>query len=1560
MATLRLPDGTSPVVVSADTPALLRAEGASLADYLTRAPHVSPDQLSRMLFRSRPVRRFRALVSARDAAALVEGLRAVATGTDHPAVVRSDGPARRSRIALVFPGQGGQRPGMGALYHRHSAAFAAEVERLHAVFEEVAGCSPRSYLLDDDPDRDTSADDTAALIQPALFMQMAALAAMWRSFGVVPEIVVGHSQGEIAACYVAGVMDLHDAITVLTTRARSVDTTASQQYSMAVLDTDRAEAESLLARRSGWAEISVINSPRMTGVSGDTPIITSVVDQLAEAGRFSRVIAVRYPAHTAVMHEVARTILDATGERLSDKGFTATPITCIGSTLGEEITPDLPLGEYWFWNLRNVVRFDKAVARAVALGANTFVELSEHPTLQLPIGETLESIADATATVVGTSRRQAEDMSVIARNLVLIAVGDLDFDWTSLLVEDDTARGSAALPLPDFPHTITNDSFLWMTYATNRPEVSPPHAGTSAPATPAAVPDPTMTVAQRWVRIPRRSMVAPQTMGIVDLGALPGLADAIVEHAPDFGAAARRIDVAAESSDDATLLDGVDTVVVLGPAGAREPRADARTREAIGQAADFFGERRWWSAADPSRDHWLVTVGGEAVTDNESPEIGAAGIAAGFRCLGAEYPNASFGHLDLDPALLETGTVDAAVADKIVAALHIAREPDIALRGKDLFVKRLTPADDTATAETPAAGRHVLITGGTGKVGLEFADHFAAQGVTRLTLVSRRGATPEVQRRLDALRRNGTEVVVQRCDITDDAQVRALGESLADAPVDVAIHAAADLPPGTGGIGLEDITGDVVSRLCDAKVAGVHRILGAVPTSDDVRVLLCSSFAATIGGRGTIVYSAANRMLDAVATALRADGVDCASVQWGQWAVHDGSGAADAATLAAVGYRTMPSESAIRAGLAVRHNAIVAAFDWQRGHEVLRDFGYGPLLSDLASAEPAPPRPSTRPAADSTPGPAAPQPVRDLRTAALAVVADVIGAADVDAIDTTRPLVALGLDSLQALDLRRKVTEQFGYELPVTELVGGASLDDVIALLEQHAATPVSTESNSSEPTWPTTGPATTAPTVSPGQRIPALVAEVIGATDVDAIDTTRPLVALGLDSLQALDLRRKVTEEFGYELPVTELVGGASLDDVIALLGDRAALTATAPSLAAAGPPPPKPAVGQPAPPPEAGTSLAERTETVAERLVPDTVDYRRVQAARVDIDRIGLDAMLRALRPAFTGADARSADEIAAGLGFAPRHHWLLRQWLLALETAGVLVRTAEDRYRIAQSVPPPEETDLEKVCAVMGYRPVLAEFLRGCNENLTALARDEMRVQELLFVGGGTDTAEAAYRENLVSAYLNRAARAAVVDLTGTIGARRQPVRILELGAGVGGTTTDVVDGLAELSVPLDYHFTDVSEFFLSAAREHYAGFGWMRYGLLDMNADLRALSASSARYDIVIASNVLHNAHHIGRTLTELHDLLDPGGAVVIIESTHAYAQLLTSVQFLMSPAVGQPHAGADDVRAGRRIFLTDDEWTDELRAAGLRPAVTLPRPGHPLTLLEQRLFVAIKE
>nr|WP_245672872.1 class I SAM-dependent methyltransferase [Aldersonia kunmingensis] len=218
----------------------------------------------------------------------------------------------------------------------------------------------------------------------------------------------------------------------------------------------------------------------------------------------------------------------------------------------------------------------------------------------------------------------------------------------------------------------------------------------------------------------------------------------------------------------------------------------------------------------------------------------------------------------------------------------------------------------------------------------------------------------------------------------------------------------------------------------------------------------------------------------------------------------------------------------------------------------------------------------------------------------------------------------------------------------------------------------------------------------------------------------------------------------------------------------------------------------------------------------------------------------------------------------------------------------------------------------------------------------------------------TAEAAYRDNLSARYINLAAGRAVADLVEGLRSDRSPVRILEVGAGIGGTTDDVTAAVSGL--PVEYHFTDVSTFFLDAAKKRFADYPWMRYGIMDMNADL----AQQPRHDIVIAANVLHNAFDIRHTLQQVHDLLNPGGAVVIIETCHAHCQLLTSVHFLMSPASGQPHAGLSDVRAGTdRIFLTEREWQHELTAVGLTPALVLPDGDHPVAMLDQRVFVAIR-
>ena len=277
---------------------------------------------------------------------------------------------------------------MGRVFYDAVPAFRAEVDRCAEAFADRLGESPLNYLLDEH----VSAHDNAGTVQPALFTQMAGLAAMWRSFGIAPTVTLGHSQGEIAAAYVSGTITLADAVSVVGIRARAADEFESGDYAMAVVAADRDTCEDVLARCPGWAQLSVINSPSMVGISGDRETVQNVVDTFAERGTFARVIRVQYPAHTSLINGLAEKVRAATQRELQNPKFLDAEIDCLGSTLGGPITSDLSVDEYWFWNLRNTVRFDKAIAAALPLGVDTFVELAEHPTLQLAIQENLAAL----------------------------------------------------------------------------------------------------------------------------------------------------------------------------------------------------------------------------------------------------------------------------------------------------------------------------------------------------------------------------------------------------------------------------------------------------------------------------------------------------------------------------------------------------------------------------------------------------------------------------------------------------------------------------------------------------------------------------------------------------------------------------------------------------------------------------------------------------------------------------------------------------------------------------------------------------------------------------------------------------------------------------------------------------------------------------------------------------------------------------------------------------------------------------------------------------------------
>ncbi|WP_040833549.1 nocobactin polyketide synthase NbtC [Nocardia brevicatena] len=1048
MPSHRLPDGSTPVLLSSDTADGVRAEAAAVLAYLEPRSKVTPDRVADMLFRTRAPRRHRTLAMVRTRDELLVALRAILSGQAHTSVVRSDAPATARRIGFVFPGQGSQWPGMGALYHRTSAAYRRAVDDCVAVHTERYGhARPLRYLLGDEG----CYEDKVWEVQPALMFHMYGLAAMWRAAGVLPGATIGHSQGELAAAAVAGVMTLRDAVLAVTHRALLVERIAPSGCSMAVLGMGAEECEDMLARTSGWAELSVVNAPNIVAISGDREAIAEVVAMAIDRGRFAKEIQVAYPAHTTFLHRLRNDFESMLGEEMSSQTFTAGEMTCYGATLGAPITQDLSHRQYWFWNLRNKVRFDRAVVAACTDGIDTLIEIAEHPVLQLALQENAAMAPkpstgiDRDIRVMGTSRRDATGLSEFTHNLACVAVADLNFRWEALRTE--LPGETVTLPLRDFPHTRLNQRRLWAVPDDPAPaasdlSVSGPKTGEPAADRPAP-----QRLTTTWLPVTQRPMNGPRALALVDhTGRGADLASALAAAADRYGAAATVFDrVALAELDGASEPVDYDTAVILLPAG--EPGIDMAT--AVAELTEFFADRVWLPALArlrPGGECRLVTIGGESVIDSDpAPHWVHGSISAGFRSVAIEYPGVLFGHLDLDVG--EPGPEQAA---RVIGALHTASEPELALRGETVYAKRLVP-DETTVPLDPAVLDHVLIVGGIGRLGIRFCEYFATSGARRITLLGRSGETREVSARVDPIRRGGTEISVYSADIGDLGSLNRLAGELGGDPVTLLVHAAVDYVDAD----LARITPRLVAKAAAAKVVGLEAVLATLPRAERCRIVLCSSFAAVMGGRGQILYAVTNRMLDIAALRLRARGEDCVSQQWGLWEVAGPLDEAGFARVSGMGVVPMRPEEAMAVGLTGhRTDAAVIAADWSRVHEVMCAFGQGAIPASLLGRMPFgalsnPPAAVTGPPVG--PGSAAVD-RRSLTERLLVELEWVMGVEGADLIDRSAPLVSLGLDSLQALDFRKRVQAKLDRDLPVAAILGGASIDDLVSLMVENVA----------------------------------------------------------------------------------------------------------------------------------------------------------------------------------------------------------------------------------------------------------------------------------------------------------------------------------------------------------------------------------------------------------------------------------------------------------------------------------------------------------------------------
>ncbi|MGW4057241.1 SDR family NAD(P)-dependent oxidoreductase [Amycolatopsis sp. NPDC004747] len=404
-----VPDGVVPVVVSARSAGALEGQAGRLAEFLDG--DVSLTRVAGALLSTRATLTDRAVVVAGSAEEARAGLTALARGESAPGLVTGTA-GMPGKTVWVFPGQGTQWAGMGQELLDVSPVFAERIEECAAALEPWVDWSLVDAL------RGEGDLDRVDVLQPACFAVMVGLAAVWASVGVVPDAVVGHSQGEIAAACVSGALSLEDAAKVVALRSQAIAAELSGRGGMASVQLGRDEVAARLAPWDGRVEVAAVNGPSAVVIAGDAEALTEAVEALG-----GRRVAVDYASHTRHVEDIR----DILAETLV--GITAqAPVVPFYSTVtGEWITEaGVVDGGYWYRNLRNQVGFGPAVAELLAQGHGVFVEVSAHPVLVQPISEFTDAV------VTGTLRRDDGGLRRLLTSMAELFVRGVPVDWGTL------------------------------------------------------------------------------------------------------------------------------------------------------------------------------------------------------------------------------------------------------------------------------------------------------------------------------------------------------------------------------------------------------------------------------------------------------------------------------------------------------------------------------------------------------------------------------------------------------------------------------------------------------------------------------------------------------------------------------------------------------------------------------------------------------------------------------------------------------------------------------------------------------------------------------------------------------------------------------------------------------------------------------------------------------------------------------------------------------------------------------------------------------------------------
>ncbi|NEQ29720.1 MAG: SDR family oxidoreductase [Leptolyngbya sp. SIO4C5] len=912
----RLPSGGSRshqlLLLSAKTPSALETATANLVTHLQQHPQLPLADVAYTLQVGRQAFDHRRVAVCEDRETAIEVLK----HSDSSAVWTQQA-ASAPQLAFMFPGQGSQYGDMGRGLYASESLFREQIDRCCQLLQPHLDVDLRQILF-----TEHALLTQTRYTQPALFVVEYALAQLWISWGVCPQVMIGHSIGEYVAACLAGVFSLEAALRLVAIRGRLM-----QQLppgSMLAVSLSESEIKPFLSEKIGFA---VHNAPQLCVLSGTDEAIQELSDRLTHQGVHCRRLQTSHAFHSALMDP----ILEPFVTQVQQIALQPPKIPFISNVTGTWITDaEATNPRYWARHLRQPVRFSQGIATLQSASASIFLEVGPGRVLSTLAQQTFSDAALPPLSSLRHPKESQSDVAFILQTLGKLWSLGITVDWSRFSAHEQRQR----LPLPTYP------------FERQRYWVEPQPAASPTPAAP-PIPKSSLT---DWFYLPVWKQTPPLALLRSQSPNQPQTWLLLIEAQGWGQAIARQLRQQGKTVITVTcgqqfqrLRDGdyvlnplhqpdYDSLIQALTRADQMPEAIAHgwceTAAAASDQLGFYsllfltqaiGRQKIASPVQLTiiTNNAYDITGGELLCPEASTALGLAKV------IPQEYPHITCYSVDISQSQKES---ERSLLEQLTSELTAPADLSVAYRGQHRWVQTFeaVPFNENDSQYFLRENGVYIITGGLGKLGLILAQHIAQTAAAKLVLISRSGlpershwqqwlethSAPDLTshriQQIQRLEQLGAEVLTISADVADIAQMQTAVTQAKQqfGQIHGVIHAAGI---ANERYGIQDLTPAACQRQFQAKLHG-SRLLTQVLQDEALDFcLLFSSLASVLGGLGFAAYAAANSFMDALAHQQRRRGsFPILSINWDAWQIEPQAGQAIAGST--LGHGMTPTE----------------------------------------------------------------------------------------------------------------------------------------------------------------------------------------------------------------------------------------------------------------------------------------------------------------------------------------------------------------------------------------------------------------------------------------------------------------------------------------------------------------------------------------------------------------------------------------------------------------------------------------------------------------------------